>query len=237
MFLGFVFIISGLGSLMILERIFPDRKLPHVPGWWLRVLAINISQLCIVVLGAYTWERWLNGLVYPQPLINPTAPFGHKLVSSIFTLKDYVDPALGGFIAYLVNSYIFYWFHRARHDIYLFWILFHQVHHSPQRIEVITSFYKHPLEILVDSVLMTFLLYPILGLSKESSIWLSIFSAYGEYFYHMNIKLRDGLVTLFSVLRVTVFIIYETSVRIVKTIQISLSGISSEIHLKTQSPM
>lgn len=171
MFLGLTFIIGGLGLLMILERFFPDRNLPRIPGWWIRVLAINISQLVIVVVGAFSWENFflLSGL-------------------SIMNLKDYVNPCVGGFIAYLVNTWIFYWFHRARHDIYAFWILFHQVHHSPQRIESITSFYKHPLEISVDSVLMTILLYPILGLHQDSSIWLSIFSAYGEYFYHMNIK-------------------------------------------------
>jgi hypothetical protein len=108
----------------------------------------------------------------------------------MLVLKElsFMTPALGGLIAYMINTYIFYWFHRARHEIYLFWILFHQIHHSPARIEAITSFYKHPLEIFVDSLLMTILLYPILGLSSESSIWLSIFSAYGEYFYHMNIK-------------------------------------------------
>ena len=29
------------------------------------------------------------------------------------------------------------------------WLAFHQVHHSPSRIETITSFYKHPTEIVV----------------------------------------------------------------------------------------
>jgi len=68
------------------------------------------------------------------------------------------------------------------------WILFHQFHHSPSRIETITSFYKHPLEIMADSQIMAILLYSILGLSPDASIWLSVFSATGEYIYHMNIK-------------------------------------------------
>jgi hypothetical protein len=65
---------------------------------------------------------------------------------------------------------------------------FHQLHDSAQRIEVITSFYKAPQEIFVDSIIMTTLLYPLLGLSRESSVWLSAFAAFGEYIYHMNIK-------------------------------------------------
>jgi hypothetical protein len=58
----------------------------------------------------------------------------------VFRLSDHVSPALGGLIAY----FIFYWWHRWRHESDLLWRLFHQIHHSPQRLEVITSFYKHP---------------------------------------------------------------------------------------------
>lgn len=179
MLLGIVLIIGGLCSLMVIERIFPDRKLEYVPNWWFRVLTINLLQLAIVVTAAYTWEKWLQ-------------------IPGIFNLRDYISPCVGGLLAYFINTWIFYWFHRARHEIYLLWVFLHQVHHSPQRIEAITSFYKHPLEILVDSVLMTILLFPILGLQKEASIWLAIPSAYGEYFYHMNIKTPRWIGYLFQ---------------------------------------
>ncbi len=179
MILGFFLIISGLGFLMALERIFPDQELKQVPNWWVRVLSINFIQLLLVVLGMYTWETWLQ-------------------VPSVFRLGDHLNTMvgsyhwlaapLGGLFAYLVNTWIFYWWHRARHEVYIFWVLFHQMHHSAQRIETITSFYKHPLEILADSIMMTFLIYPVMGLDTASSIWLSAFSAFGEYFYHMNIR-------------------------------------------------
>ncbi|CAF1494309.1 unnamed protein product [Adineta steineri] len=169
MLLGLGIIICGLGCLMILERLFPDQPLAYVPGWWKRVLLINSYQLIVVVVGTYTWERWL--------------PDAH-----LFHLRDFVSPLMGGIIAYLIHTWVFYWFHRARHNVYFLWLWFHQFHHSAQRIEAITSFYKAPQEILVDSIIMTILLYPVLGLSKESSVWLSGFAAFGEYVYHMNIK-------------------------------------------------
>ncbi len=34
----------------------------------------------------------------------------------------------------------------------MLWRFFHQIHHSPQRL-VITSFYKHPVEMTVDSLI------------------------------------------------------------------------------------
>ena len=174
MFVGLFIIVVGLGALMILERLFPDRPLVDVPGWWKRVLLINVYQLVVVVVGTYTWETWL--------------PDAH-----LFQLRHFVSPLLGGIIAYLIHTWIFYWFHRARHNVYFLWLWFHQFHHSAQRIETITSFYKAPQEILVDSIIMTILLYPLLGLSRDSSVWLSGFAAFGEYVYHMNIRTPQWL--------------------------------------------
>jgi sterol desaturase/sphingolipid hydroxylase (fatty acid hydroxylase superfamily) len=169
MLLGLLIIVVGLGCLMVLERLFPDQPLVYVPGWWKRVLLINVYQLLVVVVGTYTWEAWL--------------PDAH-----LFHLRNYVSPMMGGILAYVIHTWVFYWFHRARHNVYFLWLWFHQMHHSAQRIEAITSFYKAPQEILVDSIIMTILLYPLLGLSRESSVWLSAFAAFGEYVYHMNIK-------------------------------------------------
>lgn len=185
MYWGFAFLIVVLGALMVLERVVPDQELKHVPGWWWWVLMINVFQLFAVVLAAFTWENWLQNTEY---FSSPTR----------FHLKDHVTPFWGGVIAYGVHTWLFYHWHKARHEIYAFWILFHQLHHSASRIETITSFYKHPLEIIIDSQIMAILLYCILGVEKSSSIWLSIYAAIGEYVYHMNIKTPRILGYLFQ---------------------------------------
>ena len=69
-----------------------------------------------------------------------------------------------------------------------FWLIFHQVHQSPARIEAITAFYKHPIEILADSALAAVILYPLLGYTLEGALWFNFFAASGELFYHSNIK-------------------------------------------------
>ena len=162
-------IIIGVGlSLILLERIFPDRVLPKVHGWWFRVIIINFLQFAIVVLGMFTWDTWFKS---HQPYI----------------IDGYPDFFLG-FIGYLFITFVFYWWHRVRHDSYLLWILFHQLHHSPSRLETITSFYKHPFEIVVNSLLMGSISYMLLGLKVEAVAWTILYSSFGEYFYHMNIK-------------------------------------------------
>lgn len=175
MYWGFGILVGILAILMILERIFPDQELKHVEGWWISVLIINIFQLFAVILASFTWENWLQNSDY-------------YVSTKGFHLRDHVSPFTGGLIAYFITTWLFYHWHKARHEVYFLWILFHQFHHSATRIETITSFYKHPLEIVIDSQILAILLYSVLGLTNESSIWLSIFSGIGEYFYHMNIK-------------------------------------------------
>jgi sterol desaturase/sphingolipid hydroxylase (fatty acid hydroxylase superfamily) len=96
-------------------------------------------------------------------------------------------PLLERLCAWLAGTFFFYWWHRLRH-FGAFWRLFHQVHHSPSRIEVLTSFYKHSLEILSDSLLGALVLYPLLGVSLQGAFWNNFFAATGEYFYHANFK-------------------------------------------------
>jgi len=47
-------------------------------------------------------------------------------------------PLVEGFVGWLIGTFVFYWWHRIRHANG-FWQVFHQVHHSPSRIEVILS--------------------------------------------------------------------------------------------------
>lgn len=152
----------------LLERARPGWRLPAVRGWWWRVLAVNGAQLAVVVLAGVTWERW-------------------ALHASLLHLSDHVGPASGGVIAYVIATFVFYWWHRARHESDVLWRLFHQIHHSPQRLEVITSFYKHPVEMVVNSLIGSALVYALLGLTLEAGAVYTLCTALGEFFYHTNV--------------------------------------------------
>ncbi len=153
----------------VLERAVPGWKLPAVRTWPLRVLVVNLAQLGIVLLAGKTWEVWLSSW-------------------SVFHLSDHVSPLAGGAIAYFVATFIFYWWHRWRHELGFLWLGFHQIHHSPQRIEVITSFYKHPGEMIVNSLIGSALVYTTLGLSLQAGAVYTACTALGEFFYHTNVR-------------------------------------------------
>jgi sterol desaturase/sphingolipid hydroxylase (fatty acid hydroxylase superfamily) len=162
-----------MATFVIIEKLFPRYNLPYKKGWLGRAVFFNFVQLFVVLLGSYTWELWIY----------------NNSGGSFFKLLDRgYSPFTNGLIAYLVNTWIFYWWHRARHEIPWMWLVFHQFYHSPERIETITSFYKHPFEVFANSIIMTTLMYPILGLNFEANVWLSIISALGEFFYHMNVR-------------------------------------------------
>jgi sterol desaturase/sphingolipid hydroxylase (fatty acid hydroxylase superfamily) len=153
---------------LVLERVAPGRPLPRVRGWYARALALNLAQMVITLGLNRVWKRLFDG-------------------PSLLHLSHWHAPVLEGLAAWLVGTFFFYWWHRLRHANG-FWRVFHQVHHSPSRIEVATSFYKHPVEILADSLLAAVVLYPLLGVSLAGAFWNNFFAATGEYFYHANFR-------------------------------------------------
>ena len=165
--LAYIFAIAV--GCFILERAIPGWTLPAVRTWPVRVVLINAVQLGVVVVAGVTWERWLSS-------------------SSLFHLSAHYGPVLGGCLAYFAATFVFYWWHRWRHEVNLLWRLLHQIHHSPQRIEVITSFYKHPGEMIVNSLIGSVLVYAVLGLSVEAGAIYTACTAIGEFIYHTNVK-------------------------------------------------
>lgn len=161
-------IVAVFVGCFVLERAVPGWRLPRVRTWPVRVLAINAAQLGVVLLAGATWEKWLVGY-------------------SLVDLSDLPD-ALGGFIAYFIATFVFYWWHRWRHEVDWLWIHFHQIHHSARRLEVITSFYKHPVEMIVNSFIGSVLVYAVLGLSLEAGAVYTLCCALGEFFYHTNCR-------------------------------------------------
>jgi sterol desaturase/sphingolipid hydroxylase (fatty acid hydroxylase superfamily) len=165
----FVIIVAATLLFFILERVLPGRELPDTPGWYSRAAYLNLCQLGIVLLAGVAWNRWLQSW-------------------AVFHISESMPSFLQGFIGWFVGTFIFYWWHRARHESKFLWRVCHQVHHSPARIELLTAFYKHPIEIFADSVIASAIMYSLLGASPTAGEWFSVFAVLGEYFYHSNLR-------------------------------------------------
>lgn len=154
-------------AMMVVERMIPGTRLPKVPGWLWRAIVLNLGQIAVVIVAGHTWNRWLQGF-------------------SLLHAARWPD-WLAALSAYVFSTLVFYWWHRVRHESSFWWRFAHQIHHSAARLEILTSFYKHPFEIFVNSVLSALIVYPIMGCSTPQGGYYTLLIAGGEMFYHWNI--------------------------------------------------
>jgi sterol desaturase/sphingolipid hydroxylase (fatty acid hydroxylase superfamily) len=164
-----ILVVAACAALMFLvELAKPGRQWPQVTGWWVRAGILNLIQIGAVFVAGAGWDRWMPG-------------------RSLWSL-EHLSLSAQVLIGYLTITFIYYWWHRFRHESSLLWRLFHQVHHSPQRIEIVTSFYKHPFEILINSILSSAILYLVCGISPEAAGITVLITGVAELFYHWNVS-------------------------------------------------
>jgi len=162
-----IVLLLGLAMLAV-ERVSPGRSLERVTGWYPRAVLLNVVQAAVAYVSTVTWDHW-----FPDLALWHAGGFGFLP----YTL-----------IGYVAITFIYYWWHRARHENAFLWRWVHQVHHSASRLEVVTSFYKHPIEIFINGVLSPAILYLLLGLNAESASFAFLLTGIAELFYHWNVR-------------------------------------------------
>ncbi len=164
-----VLIVIAIGvAMIVVELLAPARKWPAVTGWWARAIFFNSIQVAAVYLAGIAWDGWMAD----------NRPWS----------LDHWNPSLAGLFGYFILTFVYYWWHRARHSSQFLWNYFHQFHHSPRRLEVITSFYKSPVEILTNALLSSAVLYLLVGISPEAAAYATLLSGLAEFFYHWNVS-------------------------------------------------
>lgn len=178
--LSVMFIVVAI--MFTVERYWPANDLPKVKRWWPRVILTNLAQMGIVLLAGQSWDTWLAQMDWHFP-------WALQLHFSSWGQLP---------IAYITLTFIYYWWHRLRHDSTFFWRLCHQLHHSPRRMEILMSFYKHPVEITLNGLLSSIILFPLLGCSVKVAALVTLATGIAELFYHWNIKTPIWLGPLFQ---------------------------------------
>ncbi len=149
------------------ERVRPATKLPNVQGWRMRSILFVGAEILVVAITVAAWILFVD----VDPLL--------AMDRASLTVQVGVN--------YLLSTFVFYWWHRVRHDSDFLWRATHQLHHSPSRIETITAFYKHPFEVSLDTVLNLFLSFVLLGVSVEAFLAHTACVACSQFFVHMNV--------------------------------------------------
>lgn len=155
-------------ALMAWEWLFPAKRLPRVPLWQLRGLA---AFVCYFLLSSYLPLWWDSTLVQ-------------------FRLFDlswgsiWAQAALG----LLVYELFLYWWHRALHSNDVLWRVFHQMHHSAERLDTFGAFWFSPTDMAAFTLLSSLALTLVLGVSAEAATWVLYATFFLGIFQHANIR-------------------------------------------------
>ena len=167
-----IIVTTAVFCLIYLERFFPAHTSAHHGrnAWYLRGSAITFLNIFVFVCV----DRFVSKLATPVHLI---------------PIVDSLPSFWGALIGYVIFTFIVYWWHRARHHYAPLWRWFHQLHHSPTRIEMLTAYYIHPLDLIANLLISNVIVFLILGLNIEGASYYTIITGVAGFIIHANIKL------------------------------------------------
>lgn len=161
--------IGGLFVAFItLDTVFPARSFETPRLWKLKGMVSAVAYIALATYAPYLWVSWLTGPVLIDASILPIwAQF---------------------LVGYGAIQFIAYWWHRAMHKSDTLWRIFHQMHHSVERMDAWGSLYHHPLDVIGFSFAGSFALTILVGISAEAAAIVGVFGAGVVFFTHCNIK-------------------------------------------------
>jgi hypothetical protein len=146
-------------AMLAVETVRPARRFPPRRGWrWLGIaflVAIGTVSTIVPLLLPVDWlaaHRWLDG-----------------------TRLGIVG---GTLVGWLVLSGISFAWHRASHAWTPLWRAGHQLHHSPQRVDISGSTLFHPVEMVVQLLLQLFATIVVLGLDPLAAALVGYIAAF-----------------------------------------------------------
>ena len=154
--------------LILWEAFFPARKLPNIPYW--RIKGI-VSFFFFFYLSTYL------------PLL-----YAEWLPSSQLLKLNEMNILAGGIAGILIYEFGMYVWHRAMHNSKVLWRIFHQMHHSAERLDTYGAFYFSPFDMIGWTLLNTVCFSFITGLSPQSVTVVLLVTNFFSIFQHANIK-------------------------------------------------
>lgn len=161
-------ILAMYGILMLWEALAPARELPKIKNWKLRGLT---SFAVFFYLSTYFPLIWDNYLVDYQ----------------IFDLTS-LGAGWGAFVAVMIYEFGLYLWHYAMHKNDTLWKIFHQMHHSAERMDSYGAFYFSPTDMIGFTLLGSLCLVVVAGFTPEAATLFILITTFLSIFQHANIS-------------------------------------------------
>jgi sterol desaturase/sphingolipid hydroxylase (fatty acid hydroxylase superfamily) len=160
--------------MLAVERFRPARSFPPRKGWQVTgiafLLVLGTLSAVIPLLIPEPWllaHRWMDGT-------------GLGVVGGIV-------------VGYLILTGVTYATHRTFHNVPFLWRGIHQLHHSPQRVDMPGSVLFHPLEMVFQVIVQLFVTVIVLGLDPLAAALVGYVAAFYGMFQHWNIRTPQWL--------------------------------------------
>ena len=164
----FLFQASIFVFFLTLERIYPNRSHSLQPNWLQLWLQVVLFALCWLQLVSYLWHYYST--------------------DGLFSLDQY---SLVGqvMIFYLVYSFGNYWFHRWKHANPWLWKYVHSLHHAPHHMDMMVTYFRHPFEIVLNTVYLILVGKVILNAPFTVLLLALMIEGALESFHHSNTRI------------------------------------------------
>ncbi len=163
-----LYILSMYLVLIVWEAIFPARKLPAIRFWRIKGIAAFIFFFYLSTYLPLAYSQWL-----------PSA----QLID-LSKMNIAVATVLG---VLLYEGGLYVW-HRTMHRNNVLWRVFHQMHHSAERLDTYGAFYFSPFDMIGFTLLGTLCFSIILGLPAAAVTLILLITNFFSIFQHANIR-------------------------------------------------
>jgi sterol desaturase/sphingolipid hydroxylase (fatty acid hydroxylase superfamily) len=153
---------------MLLDLVYRARRYDTPRFWRLRALAVTLVAIALSFVVPTLWARVLG----------------------TWTLLDLSPLGIaGGAVAgVLIYELGHYWYHRTVHRSDALFRIFHQMHHSPESLDIWGAYYLAPTDVVGFVTLQTLIFGPLLGLPVGAAVVANLFLTFNAIFQHANIR-------------------------------------------------
>jgi sterol desaturase/sphingolipid hydroxylase (fatty acid hydroxylase superfamily) len=163
--LGFLGIYGGL---VVHDLVRPARAFPRIRAWGLKGGLFFAAYFAVSGFAPLLWDAWLAD---------------HRVLD-----LTGLGIAGGAVVGLLGVELVLYWWHRALHRVPVLWRWFHQMHHSPERVDSLSAFVFHPLDMLGFTFVASFSLVMVFGVRVEAAIIAITIANTLAIFGHANVR-------------------------------------------------
>ncbi len=157
-----------IAGLLAAQALWPGRPLPNVRGWWLRAGLVFVLYFYLAAYLPLLWDQYL-------------------LPYQVFHLEK-MNIYASTSIAILVFELLIYVWHRSMHSHEGLWRIFHQMHHSAERVDALGAFYFSPLDAAGFAFIGSLTLSVLVGLAAEAVTLFLMVTLFLATFQHTNVK-------------------------------------------------